>query len=96
MGVLQLIESVVDCRRAARFGSEQPRSAIAMAVAQVYDFSRIRVEEAQDHLFTPGHSEVLFDRHAAWLATQLAMPHDGPTVVITHHGPTPLSISPRC
>ena len=70
-------------------------AAIAMAVAQVYDFSRIRVADAADQLFTPGHSEALFDRHAAWLESQLATPHDGATVVITHHGPTPLSISPR-
>ncbi len=70
-------------------------AAIAMAMAQVYDFSRIRVEDAGNRLFSPGDSQVLFDRHAAWLETQLAMPHDGPTVVITHHGPTPLSISPR-
>ncbi len=70
-------------------------AAVSMAVTQVYDFSRIRVEEAQDRLFTPDHSEALFDRHAAWLESRLAVPHDGPTVVITHHGPTPLSISPR-
>ncbi len=69
--------------------------AIAMAMAQVYDFSRIRLEEAGEALFTPGHSETLFDRHADWLASRLAIPYPGPTVVITHHGPTPLSISPR-
>ena len=70
-------------------------AAIDMAVAQVYDFSRIRVAEAQDQRFTPGHSEALFGRQAAWLASRLAEAHDGPTVVVTHHGPTPLSISPR-
>jgi len=38
---------------------------------------------------------VLFKRHADWLASRLATPHDEPTVVITHHAPSPRSIHPR-
>lgn len=30
-----------------------------------------------------------------WLAQELAKPYDGKTVVITHHGPHPLSVHPR-
>lgn len=30
-----------------------------------------------------------------WLETMLAVPHDGATVVITHHVPTEFSVSPR-
>ena len=30
-----------------------------------------------------------------WLAAQLAIPFDGPTVVITHHAPHALSIAPK-
>lgn len=59
------------------------------------DFSRIRLEEASQALFTPLDSASLFQRHAAWLADELAKPHDGPTVVITHHAPSPASIHPR-
>ena len=33
--------------------------------------------------------------HAAWLAAELAKPHDGPTVVITHPAPSRSSIHPR-
>jgi predicted phosphodiesterase len=34
-------------------------------------------------------------RSRAWLEAELARPHAGPTVVVTHHGPHPLSIHPR-
>jgi predicted phosphodiesterase len=59
------------------------------------DYSRIHIDEAGQRPFTPGHAQALFDRHSAWLAQQLEQHHDGPTVVITHHAPSPLSIHPR-
>lgn len=59
------------------------------------DFSRIRLDEASPALFTPSDAASLFRRHAAWLADELAKPHDGPTVVITHHAPSPSSVHPR-
>jgi len=31
----------------------------------------------------------------AWLKEELAKPFDGKTVVVTHHGPHPLSVHPR-
>lgn len=31
----------------------------------------------------------------AWLTSELARPYDGNTVVVTHHGPHPLSVHPR-
>lgn len=31
----------------------------------------------------------------AWLGSKLAQPFDGKTVVVTHHGPHPLSVHPR-
>jgi len=46
-------------------------------------------------LFTPADSAALFALHAGWLAARLAEPHAGPTVVITHHAPSPQSIHPR-
>jgi len=75
------------------FGAGEERVA-AMQAAQRFmrDFSRIRVGES---LFTPEASAALFARHAAWLAAELARPHAGPTVVITHHAPSPKSIHPR-
>lgn len=78
------------------FGAGQEREA-AMAEGGRFmrDFSRIRLDEASPDLFTPSYAASLFQRHAAWLADELAKPHDGPTVVITHHAPSPSSIHPR-
>lgn len=52
------------------------------------DFERI-------DLFTPETSAARFARHAAWLERKLSEGHAGPTVVITHHAPSPKSIHPR-
>lgn len=35
------------------------------------------------------------EQSRAWLARELARPFDGPTVVVSHHGPHPRSIHPR-
>jgi predicted phosphodiesterase len=59
------------------------------------DYTRIHIDEAGERPFSPDHARVLFDRHSAWLARELEKPHDGHTVVITHHAPSPLSIHPR-
>jgi Icc-related predicted phosphoesterase len=56
------------------------------------DFSVVRIGAAP---FTPQASAELFAQHAAWLEERLAAPHAGPTVVITHHAPSPRSIHPR-
>lgn len=70
--------------------------AMTGAVSAVRDFQRIGVVEAATRrLFTPHDSQALFDRTAAWLVDQLARPFDGPTVVVTHHAPSPRSIHPR-
>ena len=71
------------------FGQGEERAA-AMREAQRFmrDFSRIEQ-------FTPAASAALFADHARWLKARLAEPHDGPTVVITHHAPSRASIHPR-
>jgi predicted phosphohydrolase len=46
------------------------------------------------HTFT---AQDALDRHVqsrAWLVAELAKPWDGKTVVVTHHGPHPLSVHP--
>lgn len=70
-------------------------AAIGEACRFMRDFSRIRVSEGEETLFSPAHSAQLFARHAAWLEARLSEPFDGPTVVITHHAPSPGSIHPR-
>ena len=78
------------------FGDGPARqAAMDEALRFMRDFSRIRVTEASPALFTPLDAASLFRRHAAWLAAELARPHDGPTVVITHHAPSRASIDPR-
>ena len=74
---------------------EQRAAAEAQSVRFMRDYSRIFLDDALTQVFTPQHSIALFERHAAWLAQRLAQPHAGPTVVITHHAPSPASIHPR-
>jgi len=75
------------------FGDPEERTlAIHEAQRLMRDFSRIR---AGDAVFTPADSAARFARHAAWLEGQLHETHDGPTVVISHHAPSPRSIHPR-
>jgi hypothetical protein len=79
-----------------RLDATEPARAAARDAARrtIRDFSHIR-DEATGRSFTPEDSARLFDTHAAWLDRRLAVPHDGPTVVITHHAPSPRSIHPR-
>ncbi|HEY2863198.1 MAG TPA: metallophosphoesterase [Casimicrobiaceae bacterium] len=78
------------------FGDGDRRMA-AMQEARRFmrDFSRIRVGEMPEALFTPENSTALFNIHAAWLDSKLAAPYAGPTVVITHHAPSRKSIHAR-
>jgi predicted phosphodiesterase len=59
------------------------------------DFSRIRTSRHSAAIYTPADSAMRFDTHRRFLAEQLAKPFAGPTVVITHHAPSPKSIHPR-
>jgi predicted phosphodiesterase len=78
------------------FGAGERRAEVmAQASERLRDFSRIRRQGGREALFTPEDSACLFARHAAWLRARLTAPHGGPTVVITHHAPSPRSIHPR-
>lgn len=78
------------------YGYEGGRTAaVEDALRLMRDFHRIHLDEALTSLFSPVDSASLFQRHAAWLASKLAVPHAGPTVVVTHHAPSPRSIHPR-
>lgn len=78
------------------FGAGEKRAAaIGEAQRLIRDFARIRLGEADERLFTPADSAALFDDQAGWLQRKLAESHAGPTVVITHHAPSPRSIHPR-
>jgi predicted phosphodiesterase len=70
-------------------------AAIAAGQRMLRDFARIRVSAAGDALFTPADAQARHARHRAWLEQRLAAPHAGPTVVVTHHAPSPRSIAAR-
>lgn len=71
------------------------RSAETLAVKLVRDFSRIRVRQDAQALFTPAVSAHRYARNVQWLRQALDVPFPGPTVVITHHAPSLRSIHPR-
>ncbi len=78
------------------FGAGDARvDAMAQAQRLMRDFSRIRVGDEATALFTPTDAAMRFERHASWLQRGLSVPHAGPTVVVTHHAPSPQSIHPR-
>jgi hypothetical protein len=74
---------------------EQRDQAILEAQRFMRDFTRIRTDDEAPGPFTPDDAAARFRTHAAWLAGKLAERHAGPTVVITHHAPSRLSIHPR-
>lgn len=76
-------------------GADQREIAMREGQRCMRDFSRIRSDETTGAIFSPADSAVLFERHSRWLATKLAQPFGGRTVVVTHHAPSPGSIHPR-
>jgi predicted phosphodiesterase len=70
-------------------------TAAAMREAQrcIRDHSVIRVGDGQD--FTPAIARTEHMKSRYWLQQQLALPFDGKTVVVTHHGPHRNSVHPR-
>jgi hypothetical protein len=70
-----------------------PAAAMALAQARMGDFTRIRVAPT-DATARPADT-VAWHRHSRdWLRAALAAPHDGPTVVVTHHAPSRRSVNP--
>ncbi|MFL9944048.1 metallophosphoesterase [Paraburkholderia graminis] len=57
------------------------------------DHSTIRVGDGG--YFTPAIARAEHMKSRSWLQQQLALPFDGKTVVVTHHGPHPRSVHPR-
>ena len=78
------------------FGEGPQRElAIKQGMEFMRDFSRIQSDAEPGKTFTPRESQELFNGHRSWLEHKLSQPFDGPTVVITHHAPSPKSIHPR-
>ena len=77
----------------ALFGVDHKEFAMTASAKFMRDFAAIR--NADGSVFTPADAAALFAEQHAWLAAVLAEPFAGPTVVITHHAPTPRSVHPR-
>jgi len=57
------------------------------------DYKRIRRRSSAKHKYIrPSDTVDLHRTGRAWLDGQLALPHVGPTVVVTHHAPHPYSL----
>lgn len=69
------------------------RQLMENAEMRISDHHRIR--NADGSRFLPEDALRDHEQSRSWLSTELAKPYDGRTVVITHHGPHPLSVHPR-
>jgi len=81
-----------------RLFKEAGLQARAMDEAQRFmrDFSRIRTgSPLAEAVLAPSDTADLFAANVRWLEGELSRSHPGPTVVITHHAPSPRSIHPR-
>ena len=73
------------------------RKTLAMQTCERYmvDHRLIMGVDAKRKRFLPEDALKIHQGERAWLMEQLQMVHDGPTVVITHHGVHPQSVHPR-
>lgn len=72
--------------------SEESLAAMAEAEEKLMDHRLIRTEKG---FFTAQDAQEIHRSSRAWLERKLDEEFDGPTVVVTHHGPHPKSIHPR-
>lgn len=73
-------------------GAERRVEVMQLSRPYIVDFRAIR---DGDGLFTPEASVRLHEASRKWLGERLAEDFPGPTVVITHHAPHPLSVHAR-
>jgi len=69
-----------------------PTAAKALAAWQMNDHVHIR---RGAEAFSPADAQAIHRERVAWLESRLALAHPGPTVVVTHHCPSPRSVHPR-
>jgi len=86
------------------FGEVNRARAMKVCLRYITDFRRIRaagmpaeanVVETSPGMLTPAHVRERHFDSRAWLQARLEEPHNGPTVVITHHMPGAGSVAPR-
>jgi len=76
-----------------RLGTFSLASATHSASRGMNDYRRIRRRASGRHKYVRPMDTLNAHRASiAWLDAQLALPHAGPTVVVTHHAPHPVSL----
>lgn len=73
-------------------GADRRRQAIVAAGRMMNDFRLIRF---RDRFLLPEDTIELHQASVAWLEERLSEPHDGPTIVVTHHAPSSRSQPPQ-
>jgi 3',5'-cyclic AMP phosphodiesterase CpdA len=58
-----------------------------------YKFTHQIDPDGRRRRFTPSRSIEIHMQSRSWLEAQLATEHDGPTIVMTHHAPSPKSLT---
>lgn len=79
------------------FGADRQADAMAAAEKTMTDYRKIvAVKDGPTKVMLAPQDTLRFhERAREWLAKELAKPHAGPTVVVTHHAPSIQSIAPR-
>jgi len=81
----------------ALFGADRRQASMQACAAVMLDHRLIELTDEDGCLrhFKPEDALARHQAASAWLAAQLALPFDGKTVVVTHHGPDLGSLDPR-
>jgi hypothetical protein len=76
---------------------EQRARAMSAARLSMNDYAAIRTQQPNQprRLLTRADTLAMHQAERAWLLEQLQAPFDGPTVVVTHTGPSDRSVAPR-
>lgn len=74
-----------------------PKPSMVHAGQELNDHRLIRYQEDSGHYsrFMPWHAAAEHRLDLVFIRGELARPHHGPTVVVTHHAPHPQSVQPR-
>jgi Icc-related predicted phosphoesterase len=77
--------------------AKTPKPSMIRAGKEMSDHQRIWYREPDGHIacFMPWHTKREHDADLEILVTNLAASHNGPTMVVTHHLPSPASIPAR-
>lgn len=77
------------------FGADKREQAMRAAGLGMSDHIAIKADAEPERNFSPSHALDAHRASVAFLDRAMAQPHDGPTVVVTHHGPHMRSIAPK-